>query len=88
MNDTMHCFHSNRFDPDANAIDVKALIISDDFRFFEVIAKDRHNRDKTKIVVENKKRFNYLFEKTRKITENTIMIPIITFIRDTFNKAH
>jgi hypothetical protein len=34
MNDTMHCFHSNRFDPDANAIDVKTLIISDDFIFF------------------------------------------------------
>lgn len=64
------------------------MIISDDFRFFEVIAIFRHNRDKTKIVVENKKRLNYLFEKTRKITENTIMIPIIKFIRDTFNKAH
>ena len=54
MNDTMNCFHSNIFDPDANAINVKTLIITDDFRFFEVIAKDRHNRDKTKIVVEKK----------------------------------
>ena len=88
MNDTKHCFLSNRFDPDTNAIDVKTLISSDDFRFFEVIAKDRHNRDKAKIVVENKKRFNYLFEKTRKITKNTIMISIIKFIRDNFNKAH
>jgi hypothetical protein len=55
MNETIHYLHSNRFDPDANAIDVKTLIISDDFRYFEVIAKDRHNRDKTKILVENKK---------------------------------
>lgn len=54
MNDTMHCSHSNIFDPDANAINVKTSIISDDFRFFEIIAKNRHNRDKTKIVVAKK----------------------------------
>jgi hypothetical protein len=60
MNDTKHCFHSNRFDPDANAINVKTFIISDDFRFFEVIAKDRYNRDKTNIVVEKKDLIIYL----------------------------
>ena len=56
-----------------------------ELKFVEIIAKDRYNRKG--VLVEKKKGLNTLLEETRKISNRTIMVPIIKSISDIFNKS-